>query len=119
MSKTGHGTIVITAGETTYTLKPTLRAFRAIENRFNGILPAMNAIGGASITTAAFVIAAGTGVDTNKRKDLEVIEEALWGVGIGTIGSQVLAFLSALLNPSGKTDAELEEEKKAAESGNE
>jgi NADPH:quinone reductase-like Zn-dependent oxidoreductase len=119
MSKTGHGTIAITAGETTYTLKPTLRAFRAIESRFNGILPAMNAVGSASVTSAAFVIAAGTGVDTNKRKDLEVIEEVLFDAGVSSVGSQVIAFLSALLNPSGKTDAELEEEKKAAESGNE
>jgi hypothetical protein len=119
MTKTDHGTIVITAGETSYTLKPTLRAFRAIETRFNGILPAMTAVGSASVTAAAFVIAAGTGGDTNKRKELEIIEEVLWATGIGSIGGQVITFLSALLNPSGKTDAELEEEKKAADSGNE
>lgn len=115
MSKTNHGTIEVTAGSTTYTLKPSLRAVRAIENRFGGLLPAMSAIGSAHLGGIAFVIAAGSSIDTNKRKELEAVEEAVYEGGVDAVGTQVIPFLKALLNPAGRTEAELEAE---AESGN-
>lgn len=105
MSKTNHGTVIVDAGSDSFTLKATLRAVRALENRFGGILPAMQALGAANISATAFIIAAGAGIDTNKRKELEAVFEG----GVNKIGSQVLPFVRALLNPGGKTDEELEE----------
>lgn len=107
MSKLNHGTFVVEAGGTTYTLKPTLRAVRAIESKFGGLLPAMSAIGQASVAAIAVIIAAGAGLDTNKRKELEAVEEAVFATGINVVGGQVLSFVKALLNPGGKTDEEL------------
>jgi len=116
MTKTNHGTFEIKAGDQNYVLKPTLRAIRAIENRFGGILPATSAIGAASVSATAFVIAAGSGVDFNKRKDLEAVEEHVFEAGIDNVGALVLPFLRALLNPSGKSKEEMERD---TESGNE
>jgi len=116
MSKTSHGTIEIKAGSNTYSLKPSLRAVRSIEGRFGGLLPAMQVVGAANLSGIAFVIAAGSGVDTGKRKEVEAVEEAVFEGGVDEVGSQVLPFLRALLNPGGKSKEELEQD---AESGNE
>ena len=115
MSKLNHGTIVVEAGSNTYTLKPTLGAARAIESKFGGVLPALSALGQGGVSTIALIVAAGSGMDTNKRKDLEQIEEDIFEGGVALVGSQVLPFIKALLNPGGKTDAELAE---ASEQGN-
>lgn len=116
MSKLNHGTVVVEAGGTTYTLKPTLRAARSIESKFGGLLPAMSAIGQVSVAAIAVIIAAGAGIDTNKRKELEAVEEAVFAGGANAVGGQVLSFVKALLNPGGKTDAELAD---ADDAGNE
>jgi len=118
MSKTDHGTVVVTGGDISFTLKPTLRAFREIERRFGGVIAAMQAIGAGNVSSVSFVIAAGTGVDTGKRKEVEAVEEQVFAAGVNTVTSQVMPFLNALLNPAGKTDAEIEKEKEEA-SGNE
>jgi len=117
-SKTSHGTVEVTGGDITFTLKPTLRAFREIERRFGGVIAAMQAVGGGNVSSVSFVIAAGTGVDTGKRKEIEAVEEQVFAAGVNTVASQVFPFLNALLNPGGKTDAEIEKEKEEA-SGNE
>jgi hypothetical protein len=116
MSKTIHGTIEVTAGSTSYTLKPSLRAVRSIEGRFGGLLPAIQIVGSANLGSIAFIIAAGSAIDTGKRKELEAVEEAVFEGGVDNVGAQVLPFLRALLNPAGRTKDELEKE---AESGNE
>lgn len=118
MSKTNHGTVVIAAGDITFTLKPTLRAFRDINRHFGGVIDAMQALGHANISTIALIVAAGTGVDTGKRKDVETVEEQIFEAGFSTVSSQVLPFLQALLNPAGKTDEEIKKESEEA-SGNE
>lgn len=117
MSRTNHGTIEIVAGDTTYTLKPTLRALREIDRRFGGVASAMQVLGNVSMTNITLMVAVGAGLDAGKRKDLEAIEEAVFEAGLSTVGAQVLEFLKALTNPSGKTAKELEEDKEAA-SGN-
>ena len=117
MSKTNHGTIVIATGDITFTLKPTLRAFRDITRHFGGVIDAMQALGHANISTIALIVAAGTGVDTGKRKDLEAVEEQIFEAGSNTVSSQLMPFLQALLNPAGKTNDEIEKEKEEA-SGN-
>ncbi|WP_296187895.1 hypothetical protein [Pseudomonas sp. UBA1879] len=116
MSKTNHGAVVVDAGGTTYNLIPNLRAVRAIQNQFGGLLPAYSAIGSGNLSGIAFIIAAASGIDTSKRKELEKVEEAVFEGGVSAVGNKVIPFVRALLNPGGKTDEELEE---AAGEGNE
>jgi len=116
MSKTNHGTVDVTVGEETFTLKPTLKAMKAIEGRFGGILPAMQSVGAANLSTVCFIIAVGAGVNLTKKGALDPIEEAVFEAGLNEVGSQVIPYLSGFLNPAGKTDAELEAQ---VESGNE
>ncbi len=116
MSKTNHGTVEVTIGDDIHTLKPTLKAVKAIEARFGGILPALTALGSGNLTATAFVVGVGTGLDLSKKKALEPLEEAVFEAGLNDVGSQVIPYLSALLNPGAQTPEELE---KAAESGNE
>lgn len=116
MSKTNHGTVEVTLGEEVFTLKPTLKAMKAIENRFGGILPAMQSVGTANLSTIAFIVAVGTGVNLSKKDAATPIEEAVFEEGIDSAGSQVIPYLKAFLNPAGKSDAELEAQ---AETGNE
>ena len=116
MSKTNHGTVEVTIGADTFTLKPTLKAMKAIENRHGGILPAMNSVGAANLSTIAFIIAVGTGVNLAKKGALDPIEEAVFEAGLNDVGTQVLPYLTGFLNPAGKSEAELEAQ---ADSGNE
>ncbi len=116
MSKTNHGTVEVTVGDDTFTLKPTLKAMKAIEGRFGGILPAMQSLGAANLSTIAFIIAVGTGVNLAKKGTLDPIEEAVFEAGLNDVGVQVLPYLQGFLNPAGKSEAELEAQ---AESGNE
>lgn len=115
MSKTNNGAVVIDAGGSTYHLITNLRAVRAIQNQFGGLLPAYSAIGSGNLSGIAFIIAAGAGIDTSRRKELEKVEEAVFDGGVTTVGNQLIPFVRALLNPGGKTDEELEE---AAGEGN-
>ncbi|MFJ3487727.1 hypothetical protein ACIPL1_30520 [Pseudomonas sp. NPDC090202] len=119
MSKLNHGTVIVEAGSVTYTLKSTLRAARAIESKFGGLLPAMSALTQGSVAVTAAIIAAGAGLDVNKRKELEQVEEQVFEGGVNAVGGQVLPFIQALLNPGGKTNAELAELAEAADQGNE
>ena len=116
MSKTNHGTVEVTVGEETFTLKPTLKAMKAIEGRFGGILPAMQSVGSANLSAISFIIAIGTGVNLAKKGAVDPIEEAVFEAGLAEVGGQVMPYLSGFLNPTGKTEAELEAQ---AESGNE
>lgn len=116
MSKTNHGTVEVTVGDDTFTLKPTLKAMKAIEGRFGGILPAMQSLGAANLSSMAFIIAVGTGVNLAKKGALDPIEEAVFEAGLNGVGVQVLPYLQGFLNPAGKSEAELEAQ---VESGNE
>ncbi len=116
MSKTNHGTVEVTVGEEIFTLKPTLKAMKAIEGRFGGILPAMQSVGSANLSAICFIIAIGTGVNLAKKGAVDPIEEAVFEAGLAEVGGQVMPYLTGFLNPTGKTEAELEAQ---AESGNE
>ena len=116
MSKTNHGTVEVTLGDEVFTLKPTLKAMKAIENRFGGIFPAIQSVGTANLSSIAFVVAIGTGVNLAKKDAATPIEEAVFEEGISSAGNQVLPYLQGFLNPAGKSEAELEAQ---AESGNE
>lgn len=115
MSKTDHGTTEVKMGDDTYILKPTLKAVKAIEQRFGGISPAISALGSLNISALAMVIAIGAGLNY-KPKDLEVIEEAIFEAGIREVNPQAVPYLVALLNPAGKSEEEIEA---ASAAGNE
>ena len=89
---------------------------KAIEGRFGGILPAMQSVGSANLSSIAFIIAIGTGVNLAKKGAIDPIEEAIFEAGLTDVGSQVIPYLNGFLNPAGKSDAEREAQ---AESGNE
>ena len=116
MSKTNHGTVEVTLGDETFTLKPTLKAMKAIETRFGGIFAALTSVGTANLTSIAYIIAVGTGVNLAKKGAADAIEEAVFEAGLEAAGSQVVPYLHGFLNPAGKSEAELEAQ---AETGNE
>jgi hypothetical protein len=118
MSKTNHGTVVIESGDITFTLKPTLRAFREIQRHFGGVMDAIQVLTRANISSLALIVSAATGVDIGKRKDVEAVEEQIFEAGATTVASQLLPYLQALLNPAGKTNDEIAKEKEES-SGNE
>ncbi|MCQ9422722.1 hypothetical protein NRB16_04140 [Pseudomonas sp. LJDD11] len=114
MSRTNHGTVVIQIGDEEHVLKPSLKALKAIEGRFGGILPALNSVGRANLTDVAFIIGVGSGIGPGNKKALDALEEAVFDAGLNKVGSQVPPYLTAFLNPAGKTDAELEADAAAA-----
>jgi hypothetical protein len=116
MSRTNHGTVEVTVGDETFTLKPTLKAMKAIEARHGGILPAMQSVGSANLSTICFIIAVGAGVNLAKKGAIDPIEEAVFEAGLNDVGAQVIPYLNGFLNPAGKSEAELEAQDK---SGNE
>lgn len=116
MSKTNHGTVVVKIGDTEHVLKPSLKAIKAIEGRFGGVLPAMNVVASANLTAVAFIVGVGTGVGPGNKKAMDELEASVFEAGLNGVGAQVVPYLAAFLNPAGKTDEELEQE---AASGNE
>lgn len=115
MSKTTHGITLVTVGEETFELKPTLKAVRGIEARFGGIGPAIGELNHLKTSAIAAVLLIGSGQDF-KPKDIEALEEQIFEAGIAEVNPQVVRYVVALLNPGGKSKAELDAE---AESGNE
>ncbi|MBO2891182.1 MULTISPECIES: hypothetical protein [Pseudomonas] len=109
MSRTAHGTTVITVGAETFELKPTLKAVRGIEARFGGIAPAIGELNQLKLSAIAAVLLIGSGKDF-KPKDIEALEEQVFEAGISDVNPQVVPYVVALLNPAGKTKAELEAE---------
>lgn len=115
MSKTDYGTTDVEISNKTYTLKFTLKAVRGIERHFGGIQGAMQELFKVNLSSLALIIALAAGLDY-KRKDLEALEEAIFDEGLAQVNPQVIKYISKLLNPSAKSDEELEE---AEASGNE
>lgn len=113
-SKLAQAAITVEAGSQTYTLTPNLRAVRAIEAKFGGLISALHILGTGNLSATAFVIAAGAGLDTNKRKELEAVEEAVFEGGVNHVGSQTVKLIEALLNPGGKTREQIEAEQEEA-----
>jgi len=120
MSKTSHGTTKVTIGDEALTLIGNLKAVRNIEKRFGGLAPALNELTHrVSLSSLATVVLIGAGRDY-KPKDVEAMEEQIYDAGISNVNPQVIPYLTAMLNPGGKSDDELAEAAEAAEkAGNE
>jgi len=122
MSKTSHGVTKVTLGDDELTLSATLKNVRSIEQRFGGLAPALHELTHKiNLNSLATVILIGSGRDY-KSKDIAAMEEQIYEAGINKVNPQVVPYLVALLNPSGKSEEELAEAAEAAdkaESGNE
>lgn len=99
MSRIDYGTIEVTIAGTEYTLKPTLKAYQAIERRFGGLRSALESCSNMSIDGIAAIIAAGANLDRDARKELP---DAIFAEGSLNVLPLVTEYLMKLLNPSGK-----------------
>jgi len=98
MSKTLHGEVELVVGESTYVLKPTLAAVRAIERQFGGLRGALEVTRALSVEGCAAIIAAGAGV--NEKAAAQLVQD-VWQTGVLTVSVPVAAYVAALYNPRG------------------
>ena len=98
MNNTLHGTVTVNVGDEEFTLRPTLKAVRAIESRFGGLRGASGALHAVGVDTVAFIIAAGAGLEG---KAAEALPEKVWQEGVAGLTPSVTRYLGALYNPRG------------------
>lgn len=96
-----HGELTIELNGVVYELRPTLKAMKRIQSRFNGLRGAMEALALLNIEHVAAIIAAG--VDAQPR-EVANIEENVFAHGIGQATEQVVPFVTALINPRAATE---------------
>lgn len=97
----GHGELLIELNGALYELRPTLKAMKRIQTRFNGLRGAMEALSMLNVEHVAAIIAAG--IDAQP-KDISEIEENVFSHGIGQATEQVVPFVTALINPRAATE---------------
>lgn len=108
MSRVTYGTVDVEIGGETYTLKPTLKAMDKIQGRWpEGLRGAIAASSGLGARDLAFIVAAGTGMGAREAKDLP---EAIFDDGTVHVAAPVIEYLSLLINPTGREDAEVEKD---------
>lgn len=98
MNKTLHGTVTVMLGDEEFTLRPTLKAVRAIESRLGGLRGASQTINAVSVDGCAIILAAGADLEG---KAAEAIPEKVWQAGVVGVSVQLNAYLAALYNPRG------------------
>lgn len=98
MSKALHGTVTVNLGDEEFTLRPTLKAVRAIESRFGGLRGASGALHAVGVDAVASIIAAGAGLEG---KAAEALPEKVWQEGVAGLTPSVTSYLCALYNPRG------------------
>lgn len=107
-----HGNTFVNVGDDKYELKFNLRAVKAIDTHFKGLLNAVQAIASLSPQALAAVITFGAGLST-KQKDVEALEWEVTRAGVGQVLGEVNPYLMAMLNPAQKTPEEIEQEAQA------
>ena len=108
MSKTLRGTVTVNVGEDTYTLTPSLKEVRMLEQRFGGLQPAVQACQALNTEAVALVIIGGAGM---KLTDIDHVQESVWQAGAASVAVQLLPHLLYLMNPSIKDADEVAEGK--------
>ncbi|WP_079229403.1 hypothetical protein [Pseudomonas putida] len=98
MNNTLHGTMTVKLGDEEITLRPTLKAVRAIENRFGGLRGASQTINALSVEGCAIILAAGAGLEG---KAADAITEKVWQAGVLDVSVELNKYLKALYNPRG------------------
>ena len=118
MPRADYGTIELKLGKKEYTMKPTLKAYKKIENHFKneatgmqGLRLAIEDTSQLSIESTTFVIAAACGIGA---REVPELEESIFAEGVAKVAAPVLEYLMKLLNPSGK-DIEESEDKESGE----
>jgi len=108
VSRVNYGTVDVCVGETTYVMKPTLKAMDKIQSRWPaaGLRGAIEACGALGARDIAFVLAAGAGIGQTEAKDLP---EIIFNEGTVNVAPKVVEYLALLINPTGKEDDEPEE----------
>lgn len=109
-----HGNTFVTIGDEKYELNFNLKAVKAIDTHFNGLLNAVRAITSLSPQALGAIVTFGAGLST-KPKDVEALEWAITCAGVSSVMTAVNPYLLAMLNPAQKTEEQIEEE---AEAGN-
>lgn len=99
MSKASYGQVDIELDGETVMLKPTLKAFQKIENRFGGLRPAIQELSSMNLETVAFVISAASNVG---QKDMDDLREKVFSAGVVNLMPKVTEYLVLLMNPTGK-----------------
>jgi hypothetical protein len=100
MNNTLHGTMTVKLGDEEVTLRPTLKAVRAIESRFGGLRGASEGLRAVGVDALAIIISAGADLDG---KAAEALPEKVWQQGAAELTPVVTAYLYALYNPRGVT----------------
>jgi hypothetical protein len=109
MSRVDFGQVEVQLDDVV-TLKPTLRAFEKISNRFGGLRNAIQALSNMDIDSVAFIIAAASGV--NGTKAMDSLKEQIFTAGVVKVMPKVTEYLVLLMNPSGKDEEPEDDEGK-------
>ena len=104
-----HGQVTVNMGDgNSILLKPTLEAMDAIHRRWpEGIQQCMMALQKQNPRDCAYVIQYGAGYSKAEAKDLA---NDVFQAGTAHIAVQLMDFLLALMNPTGKEDSDFEEQ---------
>jgi membrane protease subunit (stomatin/prohibitin family) len=99
MSRVGKGVMEVSINDTDYTLKATVFAIEAIEQRFGGgMVAAAQACMKLSFTDAAFIIGKAANLSKDAQKQLK---ENIVSEGIEAVSGIAADYLQMLLNPDG------------------
>lgn len=99
MSRVDYGQVTFTLGDEEIVLKPTPDAHLQIEERWGGILQAIEAVRGISLSACTLVVCAGT---NTKGKEVKPIRDAIHNHGVPEVTVHVVEFLQLLMDPTGK-----------------
>lgn len=94
-AKLGAGDVQITLGDQTRTLRPTLRAARAISQQFGGFRQAFESVAKFDLDVFIGVITVGLGVSGSDAKE---IPDLVWEAGMPDLTEPVSRYLSILAN---------------------
>ena len=111
--RTDFGIVEIELDGEILELRPTLRAFQKIQNRFGGLSQAVQGLSGLNIDNVAAVVAAGAGI--NGTKDTEKLKENIFAAGVVNVIGKTSEYLALLMNPTGKESPEGDSEDEEGE----
>lgn len=106
-SQVTYGTVSVTVKGKTFVLTPTLAAVQMLERRYDGLRGALNALDNFSLECATLAIRAGASL---KPKAAEKLPGDIFEHGTPDVCIQVIPYVVALLNPTGKVASDEEDE---------
>lgn len=90
-------------GGATYSLKPTLKAMRAVNQHFGSMEMAYSKLAAIDFSAVVAVIAAGAEL---QGKATERLEQSVFEAGVSNCAPIAIEFLALLMNPTGRDDDE-------------